>query len=445
MRARRTLPPRDRIFGSLAHTRYRRYLAAQAGSQVGAWMQTIAQSWLVLRLTGSGSMVGLTLALQSLPMLLLAPLFGVLADRRDRRRLLLASQALSAILALTLGLLTALDAVRLWEVLGIALGAGLSNSLDSPVRQSLLSDLVPPEDLRNAVSLYSVMSNAARLVGPALAGATIGGLGLGSCFLVNAVSYLPLLVVLGRLRMPPGLPAEESGGVRAGLRYARRTAAVRRPILMMAIIGCLAYEFPVTLPVLARTGFGGDVQTYAVLTMALGLGSLCGGLWVAGYGAVGRRALRRSALGLGVALAATAAAPTLGLAVAALAVTGAASVWFSAQANSSLQLAAAPGMRGRVLALWAVANVGSTPLGAPVVGVVGDHLGPRAGIALGAVGCGLAALVVARPAGQPTAGSRDSAGRPSRRRSSARKASTSASSTSNAHIQRTTPSRRSQS
>jgi MFS family permease len=384
-------------FAALSIPNYRRYFFGQAVSLIGTWMQTVAQSWLVLQLTGSATALGVVVALQTLPVLLLGPYGGVVADRVDKRRLMMALQTMMGLLALVLGILTVTDLVRLWQVYLLAVLLGLNNCFENPARQAFVLEMVGPDHLRNAVSLNSVLVNAARAVGPAVAGIIIATGGIGICFLLNALSFVAVVFSLATLdtgTLQPAPPARRSGGqLRAGFDYVRRTPALAVPLLMMGLIGCLAYEFQVVLPVVAKQTFGGGAQAYGFMTAAMGVGAVLGGLWVAARGRTGTRALINSAAVFGVLIGAAAAAPTLPLELVALALVGAASVGFLAKGNSTLQLAATPSMRGRVMALWAVAFLGSTPIGGPIAGAVSERLGGRAGLALGAVACLVAAAL----------------------------------------------------
>jgi MFS family permease len=384
-------------FAALVTPNYRRYMAGQSVSLVGTWMQSIAQSWLVLQLTGSGTALGLTVALQTLPVLLLGPYAGVLADRVDKRRLMIVLQTVMGLLALALGLLTVSGLVALWQVLALALLLGLANCFENPARQSFVLEMVGPGLLRNAVSLNSVMVNVARAVGPAVAGVLIAVVGTGVCFLLNAVSFAAVvasLVAMDTAALQPSPPAARAPGqLREGLRYVRGNRELFVPLLMMGLVGCLAYEFQVVLPVVARETFSGGSQAYGLITAAMGAGAVVGGLFVAGRGRTGARVMVLSSLLFGAALGAAALAPSLPVELAAMALVGAMSVGFMSTGNSTLQLAAAPSMRGRVMALWAVAFLGSTPIGGPIAGFVSDHLGGRGGLALGALTCLVAAAL----------------------------------------------------
>jgi MFS family permease len=388
---------RRQTFASLSNRNYRRYLTGQSISLIGTWMQTIAQSWLVLQLTGSGTALGLVVALQTLPTLVLGPYGGVIADRIDKRRLMIGLQSVMGVLALVLGLLTITGAVQLWQVYVLAFVLGLNNCFENPARQSFVLEMVGSDDLRNAVSLNSVLVNVARAVGPAVAGLVIATGGIGLCFLINAASFVAVVTSLLRLDVSALSRSDPTprapGQLREGLTYVRRTPRLAVPLLMMALVGCLAYEFQVVLPVVASQTFAGDARTYGFLTAAMGAGAVVGGLYMAARGRTGMWSLVVGAAAFGLALLATALSPTLGVALVGMGLVGAASVAFQSAGNSTLQLAAAPHMRGRVMALWAVAFLGSTPIGGPIAGLVSQHFGGRAGLALGAVACLVAAAV----------------------------------------------------
>jgi MFS family permease len=384
-----------RTFAALAIPNYLRYYAGQAVSLVGTWMQTIAMGWLLLTLTGSGAALGALIAVQTLPVLLLGPYGGVVADRVDKRRLMMLVQAGLGAVALVIGTLTATGAVQVWHVFVLAGVLGLLTVFDNPARQSFVLEMVGPDDLRNAVTLNSVLVNAARAVGPAAAGILIATVGVSACFLLNAVSYVAVIVSLATLEVAALQPSEPTprapGQLREGLRYVRATPALAIPLGMMALIGTLAYEFQVVLPIVARGTFGGGPETYGFLTAAMGAGAVVGGLIVAGSGRTGIRAIIIAATAFGVAILLAAAAPDLTLELVALTLVGACSVTFIAIGNTTLQLATRPDMRGRVMSLWAVAFLGTTPLGGPIAGFVAEQFGGRAGLVLGGTACLLAA------------------------------------------------------
>lgn len=384
-------------FASLRTPNYRRYFAGQAVSLVGTWMQTVAQAWLVLELTGSGTALGLVAAAQFLPILLLAPYGGVLADRLDKRTILIATQAALGAMALTLGVLVVTGAVRLWMVVVLALLLGIATALDNPARQAFAQEMVGAGGLRNAVSLNSVLVNTARAVGPAVAGVLIATIGTGPCFLINAASYVAVVVALLGMDVDALVrsPRQDRGPgqVRQGLRYVARTPDLLIPLMMLAVVGTLAYEFQVVLPLLARGPLDGGAGTYGMLTSAMGAGAIVGGLVVAGRGGTGLRALTLASAVFGLAILAAAAAPSVPVALIALTVVGATSVTFLAVGNTTLQLTSEPRFRGRVMALWAVAFLGSTPLGAPIVGAVSERISPRGGLVIGGLACLAAAAV----------------------------------------------------
>lgn len=382
---------RRRTFAALSVPNYRRYFVGQATSLIGTWMQMAAQSWLVLTLTHSATALGFIIALQTLPVLLLGPYGGVVADRVDKRRLMVILQVAMGLQALALGLLTVTGAVRLWEVGALAALLGLNNAFENPARQAFMLELVGPESLRNAVTLNSVIVNVARTIGPAFAGVLIATVGEGVCFLFNAASFAAVvasLISLNRGALRPTVPAvREPGQLREGLRYVRATPELGVPLLMMALAGCLAYEFQVTLPVMARQGLHVGATGFGFMTSAMGVGAVLGGLLVAAKGRTGLPMLVASASAFGVVLLLASLAPNLPIELALLALAGGASIAFMSSGNSTLQLAAAPHMRGRVMSLWFVAFQGSTPIGGPLIGWVIAQAGARAGLGVGGVAC----------------------------------------------------------
>ena len=388
---------RHQTFASLAEPNFRLYFAGQSISLIGTWMQMVAQAWLVLELTGSATWVGLVVAVQTLPVLLLGPYGGLVADRADKRRLLVGLQVAMGLLAAVLAVLTLAGSVQLWQVFALAALLGVTDSFEKPARQAFLIEIVGPANVRNAVSLNSVMVNVARVLGPAVAGLIIAAGGLGLCFALNAISFIPVAVLLLALETARLRPAEpqphERGQVRAGFAYVRRVPDLAVPLVMMAIMGCLTYEFQVTLPYLAKTVFAGDSRTYGFMTAAMGLGAVLGGLHTAARGRTGIPTLVRASLVFGVLVLATALAPGVQVAMLLLVGVGAASVSVMARGNATLQLAADPAMRGRVMALWLVAFLGTTPIGGPLAGWVSSTFGARWGLVLGAGACFVAAGV----------------------------------------------------
>jgi MFS family permease len=384
---------------SLSRRNYRLFFFGQLVSQAGTWMQTVAQSFLVLGLTHSGTQLGLTTAARFLPILLFGQAGGLFADRADKRRVLYVTQATAGLLAAAFAVLTGTHEMRLWTVYVLAVALGFVNVFDNPARQSFISELVPADDLPNAVTLNSVSMNMARVFGAALGGVVAAALGLVLCFGLNAVSFAAVLVSLAAMRSADLFPARrvtrEPGQIRQGLRYVRGTPELLIPLVMIAVIGALAWEFPVSLPLMASKVFGGGAAAYGVMASVMGVGAVAGGLVSAGRGRPRASALCLSAIGWGIAILLAAAAPTMPLELAALVFVGYGSVTFNSMAKTVLQLAAKPTMRGRVMALWGLAWLGSTPIGGSIVGWIGQDAGARWSLVVGGLPtllCGLLAL-----------------------------------------------------
>ena len=339
-----------RTFSALSVPNFRRFFFGQSTSLIGTWMQSVAQSWLVYTLTHSATALGFVVALQTLPVLLLGPYAGVIADRVDKRKLMIVLQSLMGLQALVLGLLAVTHVVRFWEVCVLAVVLGLNNTFENPARQSFVLEMVGARQLRNAVSLNSTMVNAARAVGPAIAGLLIATVGEGVCFLVNAASFGAVvysLVSMDKAALAPTEPTgRHKGQLREGFSYVAKEPRLGVPLLMMAFVGTLAYEFQVTLPVVAKQTFHGGPATYGFLTAAMGIGAVLGGLVTAARGRTGLRHLTLAALLFGLAIGFASLAPLLIIEFAALAIVGWASVTFLATGNTTLQLQADPSMRG---------------------------------------------------------------------------------------------------
>jgi MFS family permease len=382
-------------FSSLKVPNYRLYFAGQSISLAGTWMQMTAQSWLVLVLTHSSTRLGLVVALQTLPILLFAPYGGVVADRVDKRKLMVVLQLLMGVQALVLGLLTVLHLVTFAEIGVLAVILGLNNAFENSARQAFVREMVGKDELRNAITLNSVTVNAARAVGPAIGGVLIATVGVGVCFLANAASFgavVASLLIMDSSALRPSPPAPRARGqLRDGLRYAIRTPDIAIPLAMMSLVGLLAYEFQVSLPVLARQTFHGSSVVFGFMSAAMGIGAVIGGLFTAARGRTGLRPMIIASTGFGVAILACAYSPVLGLAYAALLFVGWASVSFIAIGNSTIQLASDPNMRGRSIALWQVAFQGTTPIGGPLIGLIIAASDPRSGLAVGGLSCLLAA------------------------------------------------------
>lgn len=382
----------SRTFDSLKVRNYRLFFSGQVVSWTGTWVQWVAQGWLILELTGSGFGLGLVTALQWLPVLLFGAWAGVVADRFDKRKLLLFTNVTSGILSLILGLATIAGVVTLWFVIVIAFLLGVVTALDNPTRQTFTYEMVGRDRLPNAVSLNTATFTTARVIGPAVAGFMIAGIGIGPCFLINAASFVPITIAL--LKMDKAdlgkTSAAESGRgkVREGLSYVLSVPMLRTILTMMAVIGTLQYNFQVILPVLAKDTFAGDATTFGVLGAVLGVGMFVGSMTNAALARSGRTFLLTSGFLLGGLSLLVAGAPTLWLAALLMLPLGAASMTFLATINSTLQLGSADEMRGRVMALYFVLFLGSTPIGAPIIGWIAESFSPRAALAFG----GLATL-----------------------------------------------------
>jgi MFS family permease len=399
---RRALAAAGRVagstFGSLRVPNYRLYFAGQVVSITGSWMQRVAQSWLVLHLSGSGLALGLVNALQFMPILLIGAWGGLYADRLDKRRVLMVTQALMGLLALVLGVVALTGMARLWMVYVLALLLGLVTALDNPARQSFVMEMVGRQQLSNAVSLNSAVFTSARVVGPALAGLLITAVGTGWCFVINAVSFAAVLLALAAMD-PTRLdraeaPARSRGQVLEGLRFVWSRPDLRVPLALLAVVGTLALNFTVVLPLLARDTFHGDAGTYGTLFSVLGVGSLAGALFTAARREPSARLLLGSLALFGGLMLAASAAPTLPLEIAVLIPMGVAALAFQTTTNALIQLRSEPALRGRVMAIYAVVFLGTTPIGAPIVGWVAETFGARSGFALGG-----AAVLVAAAAG----------------------------------------------
>jgi MFS family permease len=394
----RGFEPRQMI-SSLRQRNYRLYFFGQLVSVAGTWMQTVAQSFLVLDLTHSGTQLGLTTAARFAPMLIFGPLGGLFADRLDKRRVLYMTQTLQGLLAGAFAILLVTGSMTLWWVYLLAILLGFVSVFDNPARQSFISEMVTPEDLRNAVTLNSVAMNMARVFGGALGGTIAAAVGLTLCFTCNALSFGAVLISLAMMRTAELFPARKverkKHQVRNGLRYVRTTPELLIPLIMISVVGTLAWEFQVTLPLMASKVFGGNAATYGVMASVMGVGAVVGGLISTARTRPGSRTLCVAAVGWGIAILAAAVAPDMPLELVALVFVGYGSITFNSFAKTSLQLAAKPTMRGRVMALWALAWLGSTPVGGPIVGWIGQDAGARWSLVVGGAAtliCGVAAF-----------------------------------------------------
>ena len=387
-------------FRSLRVRNYRLFFLGQLVSLTGTGMQTVAQGWLVLDLTGSGVALGVTVALQFLPLLLFGLWGGLIADRFDKRRTLVITQAIPAVLALAMFALVATGAVVLWMVFAMAFLQGLVVMVDLPTRQSFVIEMVGPDQVPNAGGLNSAMFNLGRMLGPALAGVVIASAGVAPAFLANAVSYLAVTAALLAMR-PEDLFAQDRAergraDIRAGLRYMWSTPALRSTLLLMAVVGTFGFNFVVVLPLLARFTLGGGPRLYGLLSAAMALGSLVGALLAARRHGPTRAMLIGSVTAFGALTLVAAAAPTPLLAGVTLVALGLAVMLFLATANTTLQLTTAPSMRGRVMAVYGLLLLGTSPLGGPLVGWISTQWGARVGVAFGGVVTLAAALAAWR-------------------------------------------------
>jgi MFS family permease len=391
-------------FAALAVPNFRRYVSGQSLSLIGTWVETVAQALLVLRLTHSGTVLGLTTAARYAPILLLSPYAGLVVDRHSKRHVLLVTQAGLGLVSATLGVSVLTGHIRLWQVVVLALLFGTLSAVDNPARQAFVPEVVGRDLIRDAVTLNSTTVNVARVIGPTIAAVLVATIGIGWCFVANAVSFtfvIASLLSLDVSALHEGTPVPRARGeLREGLRYAAHVPAIAGPLLMMALIGTFTFEFEVSLPLLARITFHGGATAYSWLIGAVGAGAVAGGLYAARSARTGVQRLTWAALGFAIAVGLLAAAPTMPAAVAACVLVGAASVTFLTTGNATIQLASEQRYRGRVTALWSMALVGSTPIGAPIVGALSDTAGPRYALALGAAGC-LAAVVVGRRTPNP--------------------------------------------
>jgi MFS family permease len=387
------------MFAALSVPNFRRYVAGQSLSLVGTWVETVAQALLVLQLTHSGTILGLTTAARYGPILLLSPSAGLLVDRYRKRHVLLGTQAGLGLVSAVLGASVLTGEIRLWQVVVLGVLFGTFSAVDNPARQAFVQEVVGRDLVRNAVTLNSTSVNVARVIGPTIAAVLVSTIGIGWCFVVNAVSFtfvIASLLILDTRSLHPAAPApRRRGQLREGLRYAARVPAIARPLLMMALIGTFTFEFEVSLPLLATKTFHGTGTTYSWLLGAFGAGAVAGGLYASRSARTGVARLTRAALAYAIAVGLIALAPTVPTAVAACVLTGAATITFLTTGNSTIQLASEPSYRGRVTALWSMALVGTTPIGSPVIGAISDAAGPRYALALGAAAC-LAAVVIGR-------------------------------------------------
>ncbi|MFI5052760.1 MAG: MFS transporter [Acidimicrobiia bacterium] len=382
-------------FRSLQTRNYRLFFFGQMASLTGTWVQTIALGWLVLHLShNSGFAVGLAIALQFLPTLLFGVWGGVVADRFDKRTVIIFTQMAMAISAAVLAVLTLTGAVELGVIYAIVLFNGFALAVDNPARQAFVPEMVTAPELPNAIGLNSALFQVARIAGPAIAGVLIVAVGTGICFAINAVSFVAVIGALLAMRpaeLYRSAPVERAKGqIRAGLRYVWHTAELRSTLLLTAIVGTFAINFPVVLPLLAKITFDGTAETYSWMTIAMGLGALVGALGVASRTEARGDVLLVAGFGFGIAICAAALSPTVPFFLAVSVLVGAGQIAFLATCNSLIQLRSDPAMRGRVMAVYMITLLGSTPIGGPLVGWISEEYGPRWGLGIGGIATVLA-------------------------------------------------------
>jgi MFS family permease len=376
-------------FRSLHVRNFRLFFTGQLISQVGNWLTLIAQTLLVLKLTDSGFALGLLAAAQFGPVLFIGAFAGLVADRSDKRRLLLWVQTFAMFQSFALAALAFTGDPPVLAIYGVALLGGIATAFDNPARRSFVVEIVPEADMTNAVSLNSALMTGARVVGPALAGLLVTTVGFGWAFALDGVSYLAVLVALlmmdpRQVRRAPITPRGK-GQVRDGLRYVRTIPELWVPLVMMAVIGTLSYNFQTVIPLFATRDMGGSDVTFTLLMSVVSLGALIGALAAARRTSVDITVVSWAALVFGVAMGLLTISPDLALAFVFSFLLGLASTTFMTTSTAIVQIRSDPTMRGRVLALQAIVFLGSTPIGAPIVGYVSQHYGARYGLAIGAL------------------------------------------------------------
>lgn len=378
-------------FASLRIRNFRLFFAGQIVSQTGTWLGMVAQTLLVLHLTDSGVALGLLAAAQFGPVLLLGAWAGVVADRSDKRRLLLIVQSLAMVQSFVMASLAFVGSPPLGAIYAVALAGGVLTAFDNPTRRSFVAEMVARDEINNAVSLNSALMTGSRVLGPALAGLLVSTVGFGWTFVIDGVSYVAVLVGLAMMRtteLHPSPALERARGqVRQGLRYARSVPQLWMPLVMMAVIGTLAFNFQVVVPLFVIQDLGGTDQTFTLLFSVLSLGSFVGALLVARRTGSSVRRVGMTALAFGVSMAMLAVAPNQAVAFLVGPLIGVASIAFMTSSTSLVQTESAPEMRGRVLALQAMVFLGSTPVGGPIVGWIAEHLGARYALGVGALAC----------------------------------------------------------
>jgi len=392
-------PPRG-AFAALTSRSYRIYLAGQSLANTGTWMQSIAQDWLIFDLTHSSAAVGVTMALQFLPILVLGLHTGAAADRFPKRRILLTTQVLNAAAAAALAVITLAGTVRPADVYAFALVSGLVFAFDSPARQSFVAEITSADRLRAAIALNAAVFQATRLIGPALASLLIVSAGTGWVFAVNAACYLGPTIGLLRLTgtgpaQPSAPSARQPRALRTAVRYVRRRPDIVRTIVLVGMLGMFGLNFPIVLTAMAKSAFGGTASLYGLFNLVLAIGSAAGALLAGAYAHPRPRVLVLAAAAFGLLQVTAAIAPDLAAFLPLLAAMGFANLVFQALANASVQLTVEPDLRGRVMGLYLLVFIGGTPIGAPVIGALTNQFGARAGMIICGTVPALTAVAVA--------------------------------------------------
>lgn len=392
-------------FQSLHVRNFRLFFSGQIISQVGNWLTLVAQTLLVLKLTDSGIALGVLAAAQFAPILILGPFGGLIADRSDKRKLLLIVQTIAMAQSFALAALAFTGNPPVTAIYAVALVGGLTMAFDNPARRSFVVEMVPSDSINNAVSLNSAIMTSSRVVGPALAGVLVVTVGFGWAFLVDGLSYIAVLIALWMLRTdelhPAPVTPKAKGQVREGLRYARSVPDLWVPLIMMAVVGTLAYNFQVVFPLFTTRDLGGDASTFTWLFSVVSVGALVGALATARRKVIDIRVVSLSAVAYGAALALMTFAPSSAVAFPLGLLVGLGSIAFLTASTAIVQIQSAPEFRGRVLALQAMVFLGSTPIGGPIVGWICEQFGARYGIAVGAaaaIGAGLWGMSFVRDA-----------------------------------------------
>jgi MFS family permease len=392
-------------FRSLGIRNFRLFFSGQLVSQIGNWLTLIAQTLLVLELTGSGVALGLLAAAQFGPVLLFGAFAGLVADRSDKRKLLIAVQTFAMAQSFALGALAFMDSPPVWAIYVVAAFGGLATAFDNPARRSFVVEMVPETEVTNAVSLNSALMTGSRVIGPALGGLLVTTVGFGWAFWIDGLTYLAVIAGLRRidpavLRAAP-VQARGKGQVRAGLRYALSVPELRVPLIMMAVIGTLAFNFQTVLPLLVTRDLGGSTLTFSLLMSVVSLGSLAGALAAARRQDLSVQLVSLAAAAFGASMLVLATVPNQPLAFVVGVALGITSITFMTTSTAIVQLRSNPTMRGRVLALQAIVFLGSTPIGGPIVGAISERFGARYALVLGglaALGAGIYGVVTVRHA-----------------------------------------------